>query len=113
MELPKNLGLAKLPPHLEIAVYLLKAELKNRKFIKCLEQVGFDNSLCALDFSSLIMKLIGFDMDSDDKFEFYNDRLEAYVQDIDIREDDDNLNKIAFDFYLEIEAEKKRIQKKG
>jgi hypothetical protein len=110
MELPKNLGLIKLPPHLEIAVYLIKAELKNKKFVSTLEQVGLDPALCSVDFSSLILKLIGFESNSDKVFDFYSRLLESSTNDFDLREGEELLNKAAFKFYLELEMEKKKLK---
>ena len=62
--LPKKLGLIKLPKDIiltdrqEIAVFLIKAELKNRKFSEHLELVGFDPANTALDLGSAIIKLL-------------------------------------------------------
>ncbi len=106
MDLPKNLGLVKLPAAVEITLYLIKAELKNRKFTKALEQIGFDSGVCSLDFSSLILRLTGFEVISDDMFEKYNDLLESFVQQIGVREDEASLTKVALDFYQNLEREK-------
>jgi hypothetical protein len=106
MDLPKNLGLVKLPAALDIALYLIKAELKHRKFIKGLEQIGFDSGICSLDFSSLILKLTGFEVISDDTFEKYNDLLESFIQQIGIREDEARLTSIALEFYQTLEKHK-------
>jgi hypothetical protein len=111
MDLPKNMGLVKLPSRLEIAVYLIKAEIKNRKFTKGLEQIGFDTTICMFDFSSLILQLVGIDARTDEMFEFYNNLLESYVQKMELEKDDDHLNELAFSFYHEIEAEKRKFGK--
>lgn len=53
-----------------MAVYLIKAELKNRKLTSGLEQVGFDTTFWSLDFSSMILKLIGIEVRSDDFYDW-------------------------------------------
>jgi hypothetical protein len=111
MDLLKIMGLVKLPPRLEIAVYLIKAELKNRKFMRGLEQVGFDTTFCSLDFGSLILKLIGFEIRSDETYEMYNQMLEACVDKLDQNENDESLSEISFKFYVDLESKMKDLRK--
>jgi hypothetical protein len=111
MDLPKNLGLVKLPPHIEIAVYLIKAELKNRKFTKSLELIGFDSSLGFLDLCPLILKLIGYESRTDATFEVYYNLLESYIEHMDVREKEEDLNQLALSFYMELEKKKQQLGK--
>lgn len=106
--LPENPGLLKLPPDVllqptqEIAVFLLKAELKNRRFAEQLESIGFDLSYYSLDFGALIFQLCGIGQRNDEKFDWYQKRLEHYSQQINPREDDDTLTDYALKFYRDI-----------
>jgi hypothetical protein len=101
-----NHGGHKMPAPFDIAIYLIKAELKNRKFTKALEDVGFDTTFYSLDFSALILDLLGFETRSDDTFETYHQLLENYVQKIDLKDQDENLSRIASEFYRALEKER-------
>src|SRR5436853_513702 len=98
-----NQGKHRSPTAFEIAFYLLKAELKNRKFTKTLEEVGFDTTFYSLDFSALILDLLGLDKRSDETFEIYHQLLENFVQQIDLKDQDENLNQVANEFYRALE----------
>jgi hypothetical protein len=106
MDLPKKLGLDGQMPRNDLVIHLIKAELKNRKFTRALEEVGFDTTFYSLDFSSLILDLVGFEMRSDETFEIYHHLLETFVQRIDLKGEDDNLNKVAIDFLKQLNAAK-------
>jgi len=105
---PKDLSLVKLPPRIELALYLIKAELRNRKFMNGLEAVGFDTTFVSFDFSSIILNLAGFDIRSDEVYEWYNNLLEKYLPQVEMKEPIDALNEYAFSFWLDIEMEKRK-----
>ena len=109
MDLPKNLGQDGKAPRNDLVIHLIKAELKNRKFTRTLEEVGFDTTFYSLDFSSLILDLVGFQTRSDDTFETYHQLLETFVQSIDFKNERDNLNAIAEEFYQRLVKEKDNI----
>jgi len=106
MDSKDNQETYKSPSPSEIALFLIKAELKNRKFTKALEEVGFDTTFYSLDFSALILDLLGFESRSDDTFETYHQLLEAYVQEVDLKDHDENLNRVASAFYQALEKER-------
>jgi hypothetical protein len=107
IELPKNLPLIKLPSQVELTIFLIKEELKNRKFTKGLDKVGFDTSDCSSDFSSLILALIGFKERPDELYEWYFKLMDEFAEKIDLS-DWKELNEQAFNFYIELLMEKKK-----
>jgi hypothetical protein len=109
-DLPKNLSLNKFPSQTELVLYLVKAELRNRKFFNGLESLGFDTSCVSSDFSSLIMSLTGFEVRTDEDFEFYNRLVDEYILRIDIHEPDKQLTETAFSFIKDLEVERRRKQ---
>jgi len=97
----------RLPSPSQIAIYLIKAELKNRKFTKTLEEVGFDTTFYSLDFSTLILDLLGFKSRSDETYETYHQLLENHVQDFELKDDDEDLQRVAASFYEALERVRK------
>jgi hypothetical protein len=108
MDLPKKLGLDGQVPRNDLVIHLIKAELKSRKFTRALEEVGFDTTFYSLDFSSLILDIVGFEMRSDETFELYHHLLETFVQKMDLKSEEEDLNKIAKDFYQQLSSAKKK-----
>src|SRR5688572_15774738 len=92
--LPINLNLLKLPsgisllPAHEIAVYLLKAELRNRRFTEQLEHIGFDATYYSFDFGTLILMLAGSKGRNDEMYDWYQKRLDSYIQRVDLKNHD-------------------------
>jgi hypothetical protein len=108
MELPKKTGLVKVPPGVsldsleEVIVFLIKAELKNRKFTEQLEQLGFDPTFSSLDLGTVVLKLLGFPDRSDDTYEWYQKRIEHYLPKVNLKEDEDALNTLAIELFKEL-----------
>ena len=108
LELPENLGLVKLPTDLQlsaeeqVAAYLLKAELKNRRFVEQLEQLGFDAGHYSFDFGTLILILVGIEGKGDEVYDWYHQKLDAYIQQGSFKDDDSTLTNQALDFLMEI-----------
>lgn len=93
---------AGVPSKEEITLYLIKAELKHRKFTKGLEQIGFDVTFCSLDFSSMILSLQGLERRTDETFEWYNEVLDRFTEKVDLKNPDVNLAELAQEFLNEI-----------
>lgn len=106
---PSDLKLVKLPPAVELILFLIKEELKNRKFTNGLEQVGFDTSVCCTDFGILILSLAGFGKRTDQMYNWYYELLDKYAAKIeDVNADD--IFEHALDFYIELMIEKHKRQ---
>jgi hypothetical protein len=118
LDLPGNLGLVKIPPDLslssvqEIAIFLIKAELKNRKFTEQLEQVGFDPTYSALDLGTVVLQLLGFKNRSDETYEWYQKRVEHYLPRVILKDDGEVLNALAIDLFKELRLKRSQEIKK-
>jgi hypothetical protein len=104
IELPDNLRLFKFPPSAEIMLFLISEEMKNRRHVNRLVEVGFDAAYTC-DLSTLILSLGGFDERSDGLYEWYNELLNAYCEKTSPA-DAAAWKEAAFDMYMEIRTQK-------
>lgn len=110
IDLSKNVDGVR-PSDNEIAVYLIKAELKHSKFTKGLERVGFDTSFINVDFGRLILKLLGFKKRPDEMYESYYDLLEQYLDKVEINGSEDIYDRLALDILTVLKGEKIKSEK--
>jgi len=103
---PKNLPLVKIPQEAELAIFLIRQELKSRTLTNNFNEMGFDGSICISDFSDLIFSIIGLDDKSDKFYEWYLKQLDVFCKDVDLSEGA-TLSKQAFDFYVHLMIEKR------
>lgn len=101
-----NVPLVKLPPDIELILFMIKEELKNTKLFRGLESAGLDDCFYQSDFSAFVLGYMGFDGIPDDLREFYGDLIDEYSKKI--RPDNKVITKYAFDVYGEILLEQKR-----
>ena len=98
-----------LPPKVELAISLIKAELKNLKFTNEMLKEGIDASAGLWDFGVLILGLIGFDNNFDDELnEWYFRRQNELVRYIEPG-DDDAFSGAALDFYIDLEVRRREL----
>lgn len=113
LDLSENLQLAKIPSKVELALYLIQTEFRNKKLSEKLEQIGFDASFYSFDFGALILNLTGFEMRTDELYEWYNKLLEGYIGRLDqVANKNESIHEHAFNFYLDLEVEK-RLRERG
>lgn len=101
-----NVRLVKLPPKIELILYLIKEELKTVKLFNGLARVGLDDCYYQSHFGTLVLAYMGFDERDDDLHNFYMDLIDKYSDKIEA--DNDSIMKYAFKVYVEIAIEKKR-----
>ncbi|MDN5214517.1 hypothetical protein QQ020_20720 [Fulvivirgaceae bacterium BMA12] len=107
---PENLGLINLPPKVELAIFLIKSELKNAKFINDLNDKEIDTHAGYLDFSGLILAMMGFGNDLTDEFmEWYFACQTRLLENVN-PENDKELLEQAFNFYLDLLAKKRQSE---
>lgn len=101
----------KLPSKVENTLYLIKEELKSRKFFNSLRESGLDDCHYQPHLDELIMASVGLDDDSNETFDFYYNTIEEYSEKIVPGES--SAVEQAFNVYLElvIEVRRKRSQK--
>ena len=102
-----------LPPNIEFPVSLIKEELKNLKFISDWNKAEVDASAGLLDFSELILKVIGFDNNLPDKFyEWYFRRQNRLIENID-KANAQEFHCRALIFYVDLIDKKRECQWHG
>lgn len=95
----------------EFALSLIKAELQNLKLISDLNRTGIDASTHLLDFSTLILEIMGFDHDTTDHFyEWYSHRQRMLVENVDADDDKAFLER-AFNFYVDLAIKKRDLDR--
>lgn len=100
MEVPDNLKLFKFPPSAEIMLFLISEEMKNRRHVNRLMEVGFDCTYTC-DLSALILSLAGFEQRSDSLYEWYKDLLDAHCEKAAPR-DMEEWKETVFEMYVEL-----------
>jgi hypothetical protein len=109
----KNLKfpMIKLPPSAEVALYLIKEELKSRKLFHALHKVGLDDCYYQPHLDLLIMQSLGMDDGTDETFTIYDDIIERRSKKI--KAYNDSIMKQALKVYHELLIEKKKIVSKA
>jgi hypothetical protein len=102
--------LIKLPSDTQVALYLIKEELKSRKLFHALHQVGLDDCYFQTHLDSLILRSVGLDDHTDETFALYDALLEKRSKKIEA--DYDSIMKQALKVYHELLNEKKKLASK-
>lgn len=102
--------LAKLPPDVDLTLFLIKEELKSRKLFHALHEVGLDDCYFQPHLDSLILRSVGLDDGTDETFSIYDDIIERRSKKIEA--DNDSIMKQAFKAYQELKNEKKNLSAK-
>jgi hypothetical protein len=98
--------LVKLPPSIDVALYLIREELKSRKLFNILHKAGLDDCDYQPHLDRLILATVGLDDESDEVFDFYNRIMEKRCKKI--HSDKQSVVKQALKVYTALEAEKRR-----
>ena len=99
IKLTGNSPLVKLPPKTDLILFLIREELKNKKFTNDLEKIGFDLTFFSSDFSRIICSLIGINNRTDEFYVWYDNKINNFCEEIDLH-DGLNLTEQAFSFYV-------------
>lgn len=70
----------------ELALYLIREELKNRKFFNTLREAGIDDCFYQADLSTAILEVVGIDDKTDETYYYYSDLVDycaTKIKDID------------------------------
>ncbi|MBA4055674.1 MAG: hypothetical protein C0490_13245 [Marivirga sp.] len=98
--------MVKLPRKVELTLFLIREELKSRKFFNSLQRAGIDDCYYQTHLDQLIMAHAGLDQDSDKDFHFYSTLMEKNSKKIEAGEK--SIMKRAMSVYVELMLEKKR-----
>jgi len=95
-----------LSSELEPTLFLIKQELKSRKFFNTLRTLGLDNSHYQPHLDELILANVGLNDDANETFDFYYLLMEKHSEKIE--PDNESITHEAFQVYLELMIEKKK-----
>jgi hypothetical protein len=94
----------------ELLLWLIREDLKCRKFFDGLRAIGMEDTFYQPELGMLILKCAGFENAIDDMYDFYHDLLGRHSQAIET--DIDSVRREAFQVYAELIVEKKRLEGK-
>jgi hypothetical protein len=84
-----NLKYLNLDPHgipddteTQLAVYLIASDLKTRKLVNSLANIGCDNCFCVPDLCSLILSIVGFEDRPGELYDLYFELLDQYCDSV-------------------------------
>jgi hypothetical protein len=100
--------LAKVPKKTDMALFLIKEELKSRKLFHALHIAGLDDCYFQPHLDSLITRTIGLYDGKDETFNAYDEIMTRRSKKIE--GDNDSVMKHAMKAYIEILALKKKIE---
>lgn len=103
---PSNPHLILLPRKTQLALFLIREELKSRKFFKILRKVGLDYTYYQPHLDRAILRSIGLDDESDEVFDLYFRVVEKRCTKI--KTDDQSVMKQALKVYHRLVCEKER-----
>jgi hypothetical protein len=101
-----QLPLVKLPQKVDYCLFLIKEELKSRRFFEGLHRVGLDDVYLQSHLDKLILKSVGLDDGTDETSEFYFRIMERRSKKIEA--DYDSIVTQALKVYMELISERKR-----
>jgi len=76
-----NLDLYNLPykeEETQVTIVLIAAELKSRKLINGLTNIGCDSCFCIPELCDLVLAMVGFNDRPDELYDYYFDLLDKY-----------------------------------
>lgn len=98
--------LTKLPPTLDLTLFLIREELKSQKFFHALSRAGIDDIYYQPHLGRAILMNLGMDDGRDETFQFYYKVIEKRRKKIGM--DNESIVKQAFKVYNELISEKER-----
>lgn len=109
--IPKSrFPLTRLTNKQEATLYLIREELKSRKFFRTLQQAGLHDCYFQPHLDLLILRSLDLDDDSDKVFDAYYDIIEHRSRKIEA--DNDTIMKQALKVYMELKQLRKKLKGK-
>ena len=98
--------LVKLPSNMDLVLYLIREELKSRKFFNTLRKAGLHDCVYQPNLDSLILTQVGLDGDTGETFHFYNTLMEKRSRKL--TEDPEHITRQAMKVYTALLEQKER-----
>lgn len=97
-----NLDLYGIPEDVEIQlpVFLIAADLKSRKLLNALTEIGCDACFCITDFCDVVFASVGFDDRPNELYDFYFELLDRECNKV--NHENDTPIKEAYKIYTEL-----------
>ena len=86
----------------QLIVHLIREELRNKKLMFTLEDLGFDCSFFTLNISQIILELSGFDERSDELYGWYFALIDRALTEITFWNLKEMLDKWSLSIYIEL-----------
>lgn len=102
--------LVKFPSDIQIALFLIKEELKSRKLFHALHEAGLDDCYFQPHLDTLILRSVDMDDGTDETFGLYYDIIDKRSKKIEA--DNDSIMKQALKVYMELMEVKKQLKEK-
>jgi hypothetical protein len=90
----------KIPSQVNLALHLLREEIKHQTLTNAFEKLGMDTTLYSTNLGAVVLALCGVEERPDELFEWYFARLDVYAQEY--LNGDLLLPELAFDFYIDL-----------
>jgi len=90
-----------------LIIHLIHEELRNKRLMHSLEDLGFDCSAFTLNISQEILELSGFKERSDELYEWYFKLIDKALEEITFWNMEDTLEKWAMDIHKELKRKKR------
>lgn len=104
---PLKFPLVKLPADTQVTLYLIKQELKIRRFFNTLAEVGLDSCDYEPHLDDLILQRMGMDGHTDETFDAYYEIMERRSRKIGT--DEGSVVKQAMKAYVELMGARKKL----
>jgi len=95
----------------ELIIRLIKEELRNKRLMYSMEELGFDCSFFTLKISRVILELAGFSEITDEMHDWYFQQIEKALSEITFWNLKEMLNKWSLIIYVELLE--KRLKEKS
>ncbi len=86
----------------DLVIHLIKEELRNKRLMHSLEELGFDCSFFTLNISQVILELAGFKERTDELYHWYFDLIENALEEITFWNLHEMLDKWSMNIYVEL-----------
>jgi len=96
----------------ELIMHLIMEELRNKRLIYSLEDMGFDCSMYTMNISTTIIQLAGYELD-DDLLEWYHELIDNALKEMDIWNMHEKIRKSAAWIFMQMEEKKQALKLAG
>ena len=90
----------------DLVIHLIREELRNKRLMHSLEDLGFDCSFFTLNISHIILELAGFRERPDELYEWYFELVEKALAEITFWNLDEMLNKRPAEIWKALQEKK-------